>query len=237
LNNKVRVRLAYTRRKNCTMKRLCQNIAGFVFALSLLAACGGGGNSSTTTVCPTGQTGTYPNCTAIACPTGQTGTYPSCTAIVCPTGQFGTYPNCTAIACPAGQTGTFPDCITTVVAPYTDNNNGTITQTANGLVWQRQDDGLWRDWVHAGAYCTGLVLADYRGWRLPTIEELKGIVDTSYTPKINPMFRNTQPSLYWSSTPLVSVTTYAWSVNFNDGLVYDYNKSLTHYVRCVRLGQ
>jgi 1A family penicillin-binding protein len=60
--------------------------------------------SSTTTpstsVCPSGQTGTPPNCVTPAqtCPTGQTGTPPNCTtsqSTTCPTGQTGTPPNCT----------------------------------------------------------------------------------------------------------------------------------------------
>ena len=73
------------------------------------------GNNST---CPTGQTGTPPNCTTQTqtCPTGTTGTYPNCQQTQqCPSGQTGTYPNCTKQTtqqCPVGTTGTYPDCKT-----------------------------------------------------------------------------------------------------------------------------
>lgn len=63
--------------------------------------------------CPTGTTGTYPDCTEErSCPSGYTGTYPNCKRQrSCPTGTTGTYPNCEPIEqCPTGYTGTYPDC-------------------------------------------------------------------------------------------------------------------------------
>jgi hypothetical protein len=69
--------------------------------------------------CPSGQTGTPPNCktpTPTTCPSGQTGTPPNCktpTPATCPSGQTATPPNCkmpTPAICPAGQTGTPPNC-------------------------------------------------------------------------------------------------------------------------------
>ena len=59
-----------------------------------------------TLFCPTGQTGTPPNCTDVIDPSpnptcadsGQTGTYPDCTPTTTTTcedsGQIGTFPNC-----------------------------------------------------------------------------------------------------------------------------------------------
>ncbi len=61
--------------------------------------------------CPTGYTGTYPNCVLSRCPTGYTGTYPNCVPPPCPTGYTGTYPNCVPPACPTGYTGTYPNCV------------------------------------------------------------------------------------------------------------------------------
>ncbi|MFA5773493.1 MAG: hypothetical protein WC908_02360 [Candidatus Paceibacterota bacterium] len=79
---------------------------------NILVAVGGGGN-----VCPTGWTGTYPNCTdpnSNSCPAGWTGTFPNCTNTGnCPVGWTGTYPVCTdpnSNVCPAGWMGTYPDC-------------------------------------------------------------------------------------------------------------------------------
>lgn len=47
-----------------------------------------------------------------SCPSGYTGTYPNCVAPTCPAGQTGTPPNCVTPTCPAGQTGTPPNCKT-----------------------------------------------------------------------------------------------------------------------------
>ncbi len=89
-------------------------------------------------VCPTGDTGTYPDCVtptppppppAQVCPVGDTGTYPDCVGPtpppvqVCPTGDTGTYPDCVtptpppAQICPTGDTGTYPDCVPPPVPP------------------------------------------------------------------------------------------------------------------------
>lgn len=65
-------------------------------------------------ICPSGTTGTFPNCVAMSCPENTTGVYPNCIALVCPTGTTGTYPNCTALTCPTGTTGTYPNCVTQV---------------------------------------------------------------------------------------------------------------------------
>lgn len=65
-----------------------------------------GDNSQTTQQCPTGYTGTPPNCTQTQqqCPTGYTGTPPNCTpqqtTQQCPTGTTGTYPNCKTTTTP-----------------------------------------------------------------------------------------------------------------------------------------
>ena len=66
-------------------------------------------------VCPSGDTGTYPDCVAPVCPSGDTGTYPDCHAPVCPSGDTGTYPNCIEPVCPSGDTGVYPDCVAPVV--------------------------------------------------------------------------------------------------------------------------
>jgi hypothetical protein len=121
---------------------------------------------------------------------------------------------------------------------YIDNGNGTVTSSATGLIWQKQDDGTRRTWDAANSYCSGLSL-DGTGWRLPTKDELLTIVNTSYDPSIDPIFTNTQRMFYWSSTTdatidVMSALT-AWAVPFgspNDPL--DFGHGYDFYVRCVR---
>ena len=121
------------------------------------------------------------------------------------------------------------------VAGYTDNGNGTVTDTVTNLMWQQQDDATVRTWEQALTYCEGLSFGGHTDWRLPNIKELKSLADTTrYNPSINPIFINTKSSSYWSSTTYVSNSTFAWDVGFPNGVVGYYNKTYSDYVRCVR---
>jgi len=120
---------------------------------------------------------------------------------------------------------------------YTDNGNGTVTDTSTGLMWQ-QDGSNHKNWKDALAYCEDLGLGDYTDWRLPTIKEIKSLVDDSrYNPAINiTFFSSTVSSVYWSSTTNADDTNNAWGVNFYDGYDDYYYKSDSYYVRAVRGG-
>jgi len=82
--------------------------------------------------CPSGTTGTYPDCVALTCPSGTTGTYPDCVALTCPSGTTGTYPDCVALTCPSGTTGTYPDCVAVYVPPTV--YNASRDMTLNGAI-------------------------------------------------------------------------------------------------------
>ena len=125
-------------------------------------------------------------------------------------------------------------------AALVDNSDGTVTDTATGLMWQ-QETADPRNWEAALSYCENLSLAGYSDWRLPTIKELASIVDLSrYNPAIDTnYFPNTVSSRYWSSTTNARYTDCAWQVNFDD-YSGDYDgkgKGNTCYVRAVRSGQ
>ncbi|MCX8517592.1 MAG: DUF1566 domain-containing protein, partial [Rhodoferax sp.] len=75
----------------------------------------------------------------------------------------------------------------------------------------------------------------YNDWRLPTKEELEGILASSGSPRIDTdWFPNTQANFYWSSSPYVGYSDYAWYVDFNDGYVNNGNRDGNGYVRLVR---
>ncbi len=91
--------------------------------------------------------------------------------------------------------------------------------------------------VTIATYCAALDLGGYTNWRVPTADELAGILDHGRSdPSIDPTFQNTRASYYWSATDHVSRTS-AWHVGFTDGKVqYSclYGKSRNWHVRCVR---
>ena len=98
---------------------------------------------------------------------------------------------------------------------FVDNGDGTITDSATGLMWQMADDGRTRDWEEALSYAESLELGGHDDWRLPNAKELQSIVDytkspqTTGTPAIDDLFVLTEMidpdgeenyGFYWTST-------------------------------------
>jgi hypothetical protein len=121
---------------------------------------------------------------------------------------------------------------------YTDNGDGTVTDNATGLIWQKDGAYIASSWSNAISYCAnntpGLPGTD---WRLPNIKELYSILDYGkVNPAINAVFTNTANNWYWSSTTWFTATTSAWSLNFAAGnSSAGFGKTAaTVYVRCVK---
>lgn len=134
---------------------------------------------------------------------------------------------------------------------YADHGDGTVTDNNTGLMWQKCSAGLNNDatcsgtattsnWSQAADSCTALTLGGHSDWRLPSDQELMGIVNFSISypgPTINAAhFPNTKAEEYWSSEEDAVTTDNAWSVLFYSGSVMPYNKTALLNVRCVRGG-
>ncbi len=98
---------------------------------------------------------------------------------------------------------------------YVDNGDGTISDLATGLMWQKNDNETGVNWEDALSYAQSLETADYDDWRLPNAKELQSIVDysrslqTTNSAAINQLFtcsaisdpeNNINYGYYWSST-------------------------------------
>ncbi len=112
---------------------------------------------------------------------------------------------------------------------FMDNEDGSISDLATGLMWQQADEGLALDWQDALAYAENLELAGNTDWRLPNAKELQSIVDytrspqTTASPAIDPLFStteitdpdgNAQYPYFWTGT------NHQDGANHYDGAVY-----------------
>ena len=118
-------------------------------------------------------------------------------------------------------------------------NDGGSPGTANGgtcVDSTNCDTEKYIDAVNAAGLC------GQTDWRLPTVEELMLLVDSSIDipPTIDSGYfpnTNTWPSGYWSSSPYAGNPDHAWFVRFNNGGVVSGGKSSTRGIRLVRDGQ
>ncbi len=127
-----------------------------------------------------------------------------------------------------------------VARGYTDNGDGTITDNATGLIWEKLDnldgnanlsdphdaDNNYTTWDLAFQKIAGLNAANFAGhndWRLPNIKELECLKDSGkLSPTIDSAFNNgtdssTRSSGYWSSTTGLVLASQAQSETFRQG--------------------
>ena len=116
------------------------------------------------------------------------------------------------------------------------NDNGTVTDTTTGLMWQQVADGT-MTWEEALIHCESMTLADHDDWRMPNRNELASIVDYA---KYNPAFDTTVftgsqfNTSYWSSTTLVDNTAAVWCAAPSHGGFFQLSKTGLIRVRAVR---
>jgi hypothetical protein len=141
---------------------------------------------------------------------------------------------------------------------FQNNNDGTISDLATGLMWQQNDNGSGIDWEDALAYAKMQNNANYLGhndWRLPNAKELQSLVDykrspyatntANVGPAINALFSCTSIlndggkadyPYYWTSTSAMSMANgsypSAWYVAF--GQAEDGNGENLHGAGAVR---
>lgn len=109
-----------------------------------------------------------------------------------------------------------------------------VLDQATGLEWTKEYE-VDVSWQEALAHCEGLDYGGLQDWRLPTVNELRGLVDIDmYDPASS--FPETASWTYWSSSTQVGNTARAWSVHFYYGYMDPYPKITTRRAMCVRGG-
>ncbi len=160
-------------------------------------------------------------------------------------------------AYPAGASGPMGNYVRAVrggttygINDFVNNGNGTVTDKATGLMWQKADSVYSMDWEATLSYARKSTLAGYNDWRLPNVKELQSIVDYSHSPSASNS-ANRGPAIdtdffnitalpggttnyspdygyYWSSTSAYFGTHspeyyYAWYVAFGTAVDNDGN--------------
>ena len=149
-----------------------------------------------------------------------------------------------------------------VARSFTDNGDGTITDDATGLTWEKlsNDDSIHDvdavyTWDNAFASKVATLnstnFAGHNDWRLPNRFELESLVNAGTAhPATYAAFNTdcapgctvfdcscTAPDFYWSATSSSAYPQNAWYVLFNGGYVAEYYKGNVLRVRAVRGGR
>ena len=133
-------------------------------------------------------------------------------------------------------------------SPSTSDMASVWTDPATGLMWTKQDNGSDVTWNQASAYCANLRLGGNSDWRLPTIDELQGIYDSSVN---SPGVWNDSNSVNWVdyrvkgnlrlsgwhwSSSSGNASGEAWLFSFVNGMRYSYRPDVSNMKRalCMR---
>ena len=128
---------------------------------------------------------------------------------------------------------------TCVLATNITPEGAAVRDNETGLVWERSPLMSTHDWFQAKIQCMARTTGGRKGWRLPSVHELNGIVNpfnptsTADLPTGHP-FNDVQRFSYWSATLQVGNSSVAWSVSFFDGDVDGVVQTGPLLVWCVR---
>jgi len=123
---------------------------------------------------------------------------------------------------------------------------GIIEDTGSALQWEKTQNGKKTSWEEATNYVRQLNLGGYTNWRLPTAEELLGLIELAKQKGVkenfNEFFNNSGFNgwdddfygYYWTSSS-TSYLNCGQGVNFGNGSTNSYQTaSGKHYIRAVR---
>jgi hypothetical protein len=146
---------------------------------------------------------------------------------------------------------------------FVDNGDGTISDAQTGLMWEKKTSDLgsgqnlsdprdvdnkytwevamgeWLDRLNGRliAKATDGAFAGHSDWRVPTLQELTTLVDTSVPGRINPIF-GPNGLVYWSSSRrLLGPAAVPWYTLFGTEMPIYVGQPFSFHVRAVRGGR
>ena len=112
---------------------------------------------------------------------------------------------------------------------------GITTDHSSGLQWAKVGSTARLTHADAVKFCEAFKLGGHTDWRLPTVEELRMLVDyKKRDPAIDTKHFTCESASYWSSSPVAGWPDGAWHVGFGYGDVYCWYRPYELFVRPVR---
>ena len=101
-------------------------------------------------------------------------------------------------------------------------NSEAVLDKETGLVWEKSPQTTTARWSAARRICTEKNVGGQKGWRLPSLPELRSLVDPSVAPPGPTLpsghpFLTVQSAVYWSETRVGDNPSGAWAVHFGLG--------------------
>jgi hypothetical protein len=107
-------------------------------------------------------------------------------------------------------------------------------QTA--LTWEREPDRIHDVWEASIERCATKIVGGQKGWRAPSVDELKTLIDSDQRdPALPPghPFSDIKSEIYWTATAHPKDDILAWQVSFFSGEPFTDQKSGMRRMWCV----
>ncbi|HEY6085656.1 MAG TPA: DUF1566 domain-containing protein [Nitrospira sp.] len=115
-------------------------------------------------------------------------------------------------------------------------NDAAVKDNQSGLIWEQEPDREHDVWSRSKERCTTKEIGGQKGWRAPSVDELKTLIDPSQHDPALPVghpFSNIKSEIYWTATPHPTDDIVAWQVSFFSGEAVTDQKSGTRRIWCV----
>jgi hypothetical protein len=115
-------------------------------------------------------------------------------------------------------------------------NGEAVKDSMSGLVWEREPDYIFDVWDRSLSRCAAKTVGGRKGWRTPSIDEIKTLVDLDQQDPALPAghpFRNIKSSIYWTSTAHPTDDIVAWQLSLFSGQAVTDQKSGMRRLWCV----